>query len=199
VAGAVPGIAPGVSDWLPLVGGSFEERAALFGRNAADLKAGFHLFEYAEQAHAHLRALAAAEGWRKVAAHHGALTDPACASLALPALFVDGGYEARELESSDAGITSCEALIAQTGTVVVTSRASGGRVLSTLPPHHVVLARREQLLPDLPAAFAYLKQKYAPDYPSLISLITGPSRTGDIERILVLGAHGPRKLTICCW
>jgi L-lactate dehydrogenase complex protein LldG len=187
------------SDWLPLVGASFAERADLFRRNALDLKADFQLFDDAGQAHAHLRALAAAEGWRKIGCHHHPLTDPAEAALALPSLFVDGGYDAADLESCDAGITACEALIAQTGTVLITSRSSGGRVLSGLPPHHVVLARREQLLADLPAAFAFLKQKYAPDYPSLISLITGPSRTGDIERILVLGAHGPRKLTICCW
>ncbi len=67
-----------------------------------------------------------------------------------------------------------------------------------LPPHHVVIARREQLVPDLPAAFELLQKKYAPDFPSMISFITGPSRTGDIERILVLGAHGPKKLTIFC-
>jgi L-lactate dehydrogenase complex protein LldG len=67
-----------------------------------------------------------------------------------------------------------------------------------LPPHHVVLARREQLVPDLPAAFALVKSKHGAAYPSMISFITGPSRTGDIERILVLGAHGPKKLTILC-
>ena len=48
------------------------------------------------------------------------------------------------------GISQCEALIAQTGSVLVSSRSSGGRALSILPPHHVVLARRDQLLPDLP-------------------------------------------------
>ena len=80
--------------------------------------------------------------------------------------------------------------------VVVTSRSAGGRALSVLPPHHVVLARREQLVPDLPAAFALLKPKYGANYPSMISFITGPSRTGDIERILVLGAHGPKHFTI---
>jgi L-lactate dehydrogenase complex protein LldG len=51
----------------------------------------------------------------------------------------------------------------------------------------------------LPAAFEFLQKKYAPDFPSMISFITGPSRTGDIERILVLGAHGPKKLTIFCF
>ncbi len=55
------------------------------------------------------------------------------------------------------------------------------------------------MVADLPAAFALVKQKYGGNYPSMISFITGPSRTGDIERILVLGAHGPKKLTIFCW
>jgi L-lactate dehydrogenase complex protein LldG len=59
-----------------------------------------------------------------------------------------------------------------------------------------VIARRDQLIADLPDAFALLKKKYGTNYPSFISFITGPSRTGDIERILVLGAHGPKKLSI---
>ncbi len=101
-----------------------------------------------------------------------------------------------ELAHCDAGISECDALIAQTGSVLVTSHSAGGRALSCLPPHHVVIARRDQLVPDLPAAFELLQQKYGGNYPSMISFITGPSRTGDIERILVLGAHGPKKLTI---
>ena len=51
---------------------------------------------------------------------------------------------------------------------------------------------------DLTESFARLSAKYGAEYPSLLSFITGPSRTGDIERILVLGAHGPKRLTIFC-
>ena len=68
--------------------------------------------------------------------------------------------------------------------------------MSVLPPHHVVIARREQLVPDLTAAYELLAPEIRADYPSFICFITGPSRTGDIERILVLGAHGPKKLTV---
>jgi L-lactate dehydrogenase complex protein LldG len=68
--------------------------------------------------------------------------------------------------------------------------------LSVLPPHHIVIAQKAQVVADLPAAFELLAQKYEGKYPSFISFITGPSRTGDIERILVLGAHGPKKLTV---
>jgi L-lactate dehydrogenase complex protein LldG len=65
-----------------------------------------------------------------------------------------------------------------------------------LPPHHIVIAKRSQLVADLPAALALVAERYKQNWPSFIGFITGPSRTGDIERILVLGAHGPRKLTV---
>jgi len=185
-----------IPEWLPPVGETFEQRVELFRANALDLKAEFHLLNGPSEMEDHLRGLAATEGWRKVATHSGELTDRACAALGLPLITTDANYDVRELESCDVGISQCEALIAQTGSVLVSSRSSGGRALSILPPHHLVLARRDQLVPDLPTAFALLKSKYQSDYPSLISFITGPSRTGDIERILVLGAHGPKKLTI---
>jgi L-lactate dehydrogenase complex protein LldG len=187
-----------ISEWLPAVGDSFDDRVELFRANALDLKAEFHLLNNLQEMEAHLRELAISQGWKKVASHSGELTDRACAALALPQLATDQSYDVNELESCDAGISACDALVAQTGSVLVSSRSAGGRALSVLPPHHVVLARREQLLSDLPAAFALLKKKYALNYPSFISFITGPSRTGDIERILVLGAHGPKKLTILC-
>jgi len=185
-------------EWLPPTGDSFEECLARFRANAMDLKATFYLVESSEELAKLLLELRDAEGWKKVASHSGELTDAACKTLGLPICRTDQKFEVNELEACDAGITECDALIAQTGSVLVTNRSSGGRALSVLPPHHVVIARREQLLRDLPAAFEFLKKKYAGNYPSMISFITGPSRTGDIERILVLGAHGPKKLTIFC-
>jgi L-lactate dehydrogenase complex protein LldG len=188
-----------ISEWLPAVGDTFDDRVELFRANALDLKADFHLLSNSKEMEVHLRELAIAESWKKIASHPGELTDSACAALALPQLATDQSYDVNELESCDVGISECDALIAQTGSVLVSSRSAGGRALSVLPPHHVVLARREQLLADLPAAFALLKRRYNSNYPSFISFITGPSRTGDIERILVLGAHGPKKLTILCF
>jgi L-lactate dehydrogenase complex protein LldG len=138
-------------------------------------------------------------GWQKIATHSGALNDALTKLLPskLTQLRIESGYDKNAMESCDAGLTECECLVAQTGSVCVTSPSSGGRALSVLPPHHVVIARREQLLPDLTAAYELLAKKYAErGYPSFMSFITGPSRTGDIERILVLGAHGPKKLTV---
>jgi L-lactate dehydrogenase complex protein LldG len=188
--------ASGAREWLPPVGHGFEEQAGAFAANAAELKAEFHLLESPGTLGAHLQKLRDAEGWTRIASHAGALADPACQALGLPALRTDRPYDVTDLEACQAGLSECDALVAQTGSVLVTNRSAGGRALSVLPPHHVVLARRDQLVPDLPAAFELLQHKYAGDYPSFITFITGPSRTGDIERILVLGAHGPKKLTI---
>jgi L-lactate dehydrogenase complex protein LldG len=187
-----------VREWLPLVGKTPEEQFDLFAKNCADLKADFQKLSSREELKAVLTKLRDAEKWQRIASHDGELTNFACEALGLPVLLTDKGYDVQALEKCDVGVTECDALVAQTGGVAVTSRSTGGRALSVLPPHHVVIARREQLVPDLPAAFAVLQQKYAPDFPSMISFITGPSRTGDIERILVLGAHGPKKLTILC-
>jgi L-lactate dehydrogenase complex protein LldG len=182
--------------WLPLVGESFEARLAPFQKNSADLKSTFQLVDDQDHLIRSLCSLRDTEGWKKIATHSGELTDKAVRALDLPVCRTDQPYNVNELESCEVGITECDALIAQTGSVLITTRSAGGRALSVLPPHHVVLARRDQLIADLPDAFALLKNKYAGDYPSFISFITGPSRTGDIERILVLGAHGPKKLSI---
>ena len=183
---------------LPPVGTTIEEQLALFASNASDLKATFKLVPGEAELHAELKVLAAAEKWQQVATHTGPTAQASTKSLDLVTVVTNDGYDKHDLEKCDVGISECDALIAQTGTVLVTSRSAGGRALSCLPPHHVVIARREQLVPDLPAAMALVKQKYAGNFPSMISFITGPSRTGDIERILVLGAHGPKKLTIFC-
>jgi len=185
--------------WLPRVGQTFDEQLALFRANAADLKAEFQLLASFDELPAALAKIRNAEKWQRVASHDGELAGAVAASLGLPICRTDGGYDVQELERCDVGITECDALVAQTGSVVLTSRSAGGRALSVLPPHHVVIARREQLVPDLPAAFELLQRKCAPDFPSMISFVTGPSRTGDIERILVLGAHGPKKLTVLCF
>jgi L-lactate dehydrogenase complex protein LldG len=170
----------------------------MFSKNAMDLKAGFHLMTSSDEMRQALIHLRDAEGWKSAACHTGLLPDAICPALGMPMVHTDKHYDVHMLEACDVGITECDALIAQTGSVMLSSRRAGGRALSILPPHHVVLARRDQLVPDLPAAFELLKAEYRDNLPSMISFITGPSRTGDIERRLVLGAHGPKRLTVLC-
>ena len=185
-------------EWLPQVGKTRKDQIALFARQSEVLRTEFVECVSIAAAAKHLATLAAKGRWKTIARHAGELTDAIAAKLpeTLGALRVDDGYEKQALEACDAGLTECEALIAQTGSVCATSRSSGGRALSVLPPHHIVIARKSQFVPDLAAAYELLAEKYSANYPSFISFITGPSRTGDIERILVLGAHGPKKLTV---
>ena len=187
------------TDLLPRVGPRFEDWAAAFAAASKELRTEFVLCETEAQVRAELLRLRDAAGWQRLAAHRGRWVAPLAGALDRPVLWTDDGYDKSALEVCDAGLTECDVLVAQTGTVVVTSASAGGRALTVLPPHHVVLARREQLVPDLPSAFGRLEAQYGVSYPSMISLITGPSRTGDIERILVLGAHGPKRLTVLCW
>lgn len=104
--------------------------------------------------------------------------------------------DAFRAQTGEHGVTGCDCLIAQTGSIFVSTRSANGRAASVLPEMHLVIARREQLVTDLPAAFALLRQRYGNHWPSAISLITGPSRTADIEKILVMGAHGPKRLAL---
>jgi L-lactate dehydrogenase complex protein LldG len=185
-------------EWLPPVASARKEQIALFAKQSEVLRTEFRECTSITAAAKHLSALAAEHGWKKIALHAGELTDAIAAKLpaTLERLSTDAGYDKDALESCDAGLTECESLIAQTGSVCVTVRSSGGRALSVLPPHHIVIAKKEQLVADLAAAYERLAEKYGTNYPSFISFISGPSRTGDIERILVLGAHGPKKLTV---
>jgi L-lactate utilization protein LutC len=96
---------------------------------------------------------------------------------------------------ADIGISGVDYLVAETGTVVLASRPQQPRALSLLPPVHIALGQRSQLLDDLFDLFAVYGGE-ACQLPSGLSLITGPSKTGDIELRLVTGVHGPGNLHV---
>jgi L-lactate dehydrogenase complex protein LldG len=104
--------------------------------------------------------------------------------------------EADFLAHADWGLTSCEALVARTGSVLVSAGPASGRRLSVYPDQHVVLARPSQVMAEIGDALRLMQQRYGTALPSMISLTTGPSRTADIEKTLVLGAHGPRRISL---
>ena len=103
---------------------------------------------------------------------------------------------ADRFEEARLGITRCECLIARHGTVMVSSKLSPGRKIIAYPEVHIVAATTSQLVPDIRTGIQNIRKRYGESYPSLITLITGPSRTADIEKTLVMGAHGPRELYI---
>lgn len=98
-------------------------------------------------------------------------------------------------ESSQATVTLADALIAQTGSVFV-SASCGGRGASVVAPCHVVYATTKQLVPDLVTALRTATAQGRLDKNSFACVISGSSRTADIEKILVQGAHGPMRLVV---
>lgn len=100
----------------------------------------------------------------------------------------------KSLTEAVQGITFCECLIARLGSIMVSSAQASGRRLIVYPDVHVVVAYASQIVPDLADALNVVAERYKNNFPSLVSVISGPSRTADIEKTLVMGAHGPREL-----
>ena len=98
-------------------------------------------------------------------------------------------------EQCQATITQCHALVALTGSIL-TSSACGGRGASIVAPVHIVIAHESQLLADLESALNRVQTNKLPVTASFVGLITGCSRTGDIEKQLVIGAHGPQRVVV---
>jgi len=123
-----------------------------------------------------------------------------CYDPALQDLLRKGGIpfdsELSNITDAKLGITRCEYLVARLGSVVVSSALSPGRKISIFPEIHLVLGYSSQLVPDLKQAIQKIRKKYPDNYPSVISFISGPSRTADIEKTLVMGAHGPKELYV---
>src|SRR5688572_19848998 len=94
----------------------------------------------------------------------------------------------------DVSVTGCECLVARTGTIVMSSAQTSGRTTSVYAPIHICIANNRQLVYDIKDALQLVKDKYGSAMPSLITFATGPSRTADIEKTLVVGVHGPREV-----
>lgn len=98
-----------------------------------------------------------------------------------------------DIYSCDAAVTGCEALVARHGSIICSSN-NGGRKSLVAAPVHIVIASQTQLVYSIKDALNYLRIKYNGNMPSMLSFITGPSRTADIEKTLIYGAHGPKVL-----
>lgn len=98
------------------------------------------------------------------------------------------------LADCDVSITGCECLVARTGTMVMSAAQQSGRTTSVYAPIHICIAFTNQLVYDIKDALQLVKDKYGSNLPSLITFATGPSRTADIEKTLVVGVHGPKEV-----
>lgn len=90
------------------------------------------------------------------------------------------------------GISQMEWALADTGSLAQNSTAIGQRLVSSLSAIHIALVPTSGMLPDMPALLARVHPKDC----AYLAMITGPSRTADIERVLTIGVHGPERLVI---
>ncbi|HAG16834.1 MAG TPA: hypothetical protein DCG69_10015 [Bacteroidales bacterium] len=104
--------------------------------------------------------------------------------------------EESELKNIKSALTGCEFLIARFGSVLVSSASNTGRRANFFAEKHLVVAYASQLVPEIKDALIGMREKYNGKLPSMITQITGASRTADIEKTLVLGMHGPKEIYV---
>lgn len=99
--------------------------------------------------------------------------------------------------TDETGISRAFAAIAETGTLVMTSGADNPTTLNFLPENHIVIVDASEVTGDLESVMAEIRSTYGKgQMPRTVNFITGPSRSGDIEQKILLGAHGPRALHV---
>lgn len=134
-----------------------------------------------------LSSLIKKQDWQKVFCVEDKLIEPVVAQLSERLVKTD-------LANCDVSITGCEYLVARTGSIVMSSAQTSGRTVSVYAPVHICIAFTTQLVYDTKDALQELKNKYGSQLPSMITFATGPSRTADIEKTLVVGVHGPKEV-----
>jgi len=111
--------------------------------------------------------------------------------------WVDGNWPNTRIADLPAGLIAADRLLADTGSCLVACPTAHERLMCYLPPASVVVAKTGQLAEHLPAAWAEIAEVAAdPNAAGEHVIITGPSRTADIEKILILGVHGPKRLVV---
>jgi len=122
-----------------------------------------------------------------------------CREKALLQILAANGFNSfsgKDVNTCDVSITGCELLVARTGSILMSSAQQSGRTVSVYAPIHICIAYTSQLVYDIKEGLQILLKKYAGNLPSLITLASGPSRTADIEKTLVVGVHGPKEVYV---
>jgi L-lactate utilization protein LutC len=137
----------------------------------------------------------AIEGKTAVASNSAYLAERGISTLAGVRSGITDREELRAVcAAADIGITSADYALADTGTLVMLSTPQEARMISLLPPAHIAIMPRERILTGLDELFSLIPNPA--NLSSSMVLITGPSRTADIEQILVRGVHGPGQITV---
>ena len=163
-----------------------QEPALEFAERFTSLQGRFSYCSSEEELVTQLNALAEKRKWEKIFCREAALREMLNAS----------GFPFNyhpTLADCDAAITGCEYLVARTGSILLSSAGESGRTVSVYAPIHICIAYTHQVVEDISDGLEKVLLQN-PTYPSLLTLATGPSRTADIEKTLVVGVHGPKEV-----
>lgn len=167
-----------------------DDLGVLFAEQFSQAAGNFIFCENEEILKTSLHQLISEQGWEKVHA-----IDPDIQKM-LDEKNIGYTDKSEDMIVMDIGITMCEFLVARSGSIVVSSKQTSGRRMVVFPPVHIAIAYSDQLVPHVKDALVGLKKRYGSRLPSQITAITGPSRTADIEKTLILGAHGPKEVYV---
>jgi len=172
---------------------SVEARIAVFCERVEALAGKTRRASSLDDARAYVESALA--GRKSVASNAPVLRECGITALAGVESGITDALELRTLCASAAcGITGADYALADTGTVVILASPQEARLISLLPPVHIAIVERERLLTGLDELLAILP--HPAEQTSSMVLITGPSRTADIEQILVRGVHGPGEIHV---
>ena len=178
---------PGSEGNTPVFQPSQQDLEVEFGEQFTKLLGRFIFCINSQELAFQLSSLVRKQDWQKVYCVEDAVIKDVAAQLGDRLVKTD-------LANCDVAITGCEALVARTGSIVMSSAQASGRTTSVYAPIHICIAYTNQLVYDIKDALLLLKDRHGSNLPSLITFATGPSRTADIEKTLVVGVHGPKEV-----
>jgi len=189
---------PAAVEVWPCENPSLDAMAQRFQAELAEVHGEVILAATVEEARGRLVRLGAEAGWTS----WGAMDRPAVREIAadLPPDAIHWAVDdwpPRAIAQFSVGLVEPEVLLADTGSCLIACSKPQDRLLCYLPPACVVVARMDQLAEHMPAAWASIAPRVAdPSQRGEFVIVTGPSRTADIEKILILGVHGPKRLVV---
>ena len=169
----------------------------LAGRFTEELEAiggEVHRLGTMEDAQAEFTQLVDEARWKLI----GGVDRPLCRQLDSDRVtWVGAKGNPKDMSELEVGLLEADWLLADTGTCMVACATPGERLMCYLPPVSIVIAKTDQLVEHMPAVWTDVARRCAePDLRGEFVFITGPSRTADIEKILILGVHGPKRLIV---
>jgi L-lactate dehydrogenase complex protein LldG len=190
--------APPVPEVWPRENPAPAQMAERFAKELADVHGETIRCATMEEAQRKLTELAAEAQWTSL----GCMDRPLVRQLAagLPAglaAWSAADWQPRRMAELSVSVVEPELLLADTGSCLIACATPQDRLLCYLPPACVVIVRVDQLVEHLPAAWTTIAPRVAdPELRGEFVIVTGPSRTADIEKILILGVHGPKRLVV---